>query len=383
MSPVDAAKEPPALVGQLEVRGESVVLRGAGGTLQLVNHGDWCWGTDASVFHGATVTVKGWPDGNGRLVVEEFAPGSTTDFLHGRVDVAADGRVGIRVRKDKWVELTNPALAEALKSFGGTPERPGTGVILPGPIDAVTTPDGARFTFAGDPEGYYLLTTLRDSNGAVEAEVAHGRRLSIETTAPVRTDYPDSRRFAFGKVRAGAGSEGRHFDAAWVSPPTWTPVWTSPAGTPSPTDSNRSLAAPFSQSPTGLVAFTPPALPSQPPTVFADRAVMKEQSSHAVFFIAGGAKLHIPNPAEFAALGLTGKSIRTVPDRVLAHVPDVPVDGSLLRERGGNGAVFVFENGTKRHITSPERFTERGYDWKNVVDVPNGSLERFAVGPPV
>lgn len=381
LSPADAAKEPPALVGVIEVRGESVVLRGAGGTLELVNQGSWCWGSDVSAFHGATVTVKGWPDGAGRLVVEEFAPGSSADFVHGRVEVSTDGRVGLRVRADKWVELSNPELAAALRSYGGDAERPGTGLILPGAVEAVTTPAGPRWTFAGNPEGYYLLTTLReraaDDGATFDAEVAHGRRLALTSTAPLRADFPASRRFAFGAVRGE-----RSFAASWVSPPSWLAVWGAPRGEPTPTQANRALAAAFSQSPQGLVSFSPPrALPEQPPIVYRDRAVLQELSKAAVFFIAGGAKLHIPDPQEFAAMGLTAASIRRVAERTLSHVADVPVDGTLVRERGTAG-VFVFDGGTRRHVPNPERFAQLGFQWAQVIDVPRGSLERFPTGAP-
>src|SRR5205814_2970442 len=71
----DERADAPAFTGKLEMQGERVVLTSGGATYQVVNTGNQCWGTDATAFYGQIVTVKGWPDGQGRLLAEEFAPG--------------------------------------------------------------------------------------------------------------------------------------------------------------------------------------------------------------------------------------------------------------------------------------------------------------------
>lgn len=138
-------KQAPALTGMLSVENGQPVLTTSAGTFECANASffklegdDWrqnytLGGHDVLAFAGRTVTVRGWPDaswkpgGRAALLVEEFAPGSSTDFVSGRVKPVGDSVI-INVTPTKQVKVTNPDLAAALKKYDKL------GVILPGPI---------------------------------------------------------------------------------------------------------------------------------------------------------------------------------------------------------------------------------------------------------
>ena len=44
----------------------------------------------------------------------------------------------------------------------------------------------------------------------------------------------------------------------------------------------------------------------------------------------------------------------------------MPKDGSLIGVEG-SPAIYVIENGKKRHITNEQTFNAYGYNWKNIV----------------
>ncbi|MFH1648471.1 MAG: peptidoglycan DD-metalloendopeptidase family protein [Patescibacteria group bacterium] len=95
-------------------------------------------------------------------------------------------------------------------------------------------------------------------------------------------------------------------------------------------------------------------------------------------------------------------------DKIYIYPPDVlkilppgstSSEGSFVQgpdfittESGSNGLlvklqndpkVYLIENGERRHITSPEVFTQRGYDWNDVIDVSQNILNLFKEGIPI
>jgi hypothetical protein len=346
----------PAFTGRVEMQGERVVFICEGQTFALQNSGSQCFVTDASAFNGQIVTVKGWPDGAGNLVAEEFAPGSSPDFVSGRVKVHPDGKVGVQVRDDeKWVEVTDATLARALRQVNGA------GVILPGPVDR----RGNTFRFDGNPRDYYVLTALDHATapGHFGAQVAHENgELDLRVPKGARSDLLDARRFVYGHLEPGMA-----FEAKWVSPPAWAAIWIQPFGIPSPTGETLLSTMPSEQPP--IASFEPgPIAPN--PRVFADGTLLKEESKDEVYLIVGGAKVHVPNPEQFSAMGLESSAIRMVPDRTMSTVPDVPVDGTLLRELGQE-AVFIVVGGAKMHVPNPEQFSAMSLDAGLIRTMPN------------
>lgn len=360
----DVPLQPPALTGTLRMDGERVLLETPTATLQVVNGGESVWGTDASAFLGQVVTIKGWPDAAGRLVAEEYAPGSSPDFLTGRVQLDAAGAVGIRVRQDKWVALDEP-LASALRPVAGS------GVILPGAVERA----GDGYRFAGRPADYYLLTALDHVTGPGRfgAKVAHAQgELDLRGPADSRTDLLDARRYVYGHF-----SQGLTFEASWVGPPSWAAVWEQPVA--EPLRSAEAAARWTASEPAPDAPFAPVGPVAPAPRVYPDRALLREASGSAVYLIVGGAKLHVPDPQQFEAMGLDWNSIRIVRDRTLGTVPDVPADGTLVKELSTDTA-YLIEGGQKRPLASPSRVAALGRTMAEIQVAPDGSLAGLPTG---
>jgi hypothetical protein len=117
------------------------------------------------------------------------------------------------------------------------------------------------------------------------------------------------------------------------------------------------------------------------PLVTPDGTLLKEQSNPAVYVVYGGAKFHIPSEEEFLALGFAWEAIRVEPDGALVSLPNVPRDGTLLKERS-TPPVYVMRGGRKSHIPNEQRFEELGFAWSDIRVVPDGVLARFLDGAP-
>lgn len=115
------------------------------------------------------------------------------------------------------------------------------------------------------------------------------------------------------------------------------------------------------------------------PIVTPDGTLLKERSNPAVYVVYGGAKFHIPSMEEFLALGFTWDAVHVQPDGALVYLPNVPRDGTLLRERS-TAPVYLMRGGRKSHIPNHQRFEELGLTWDDVRVVPNGVLARFQDG---
>jgi hypothetical protein len=111
-----------------------------------------------------------------------------------------------------------------------------------------------------------------------------------------------------------------------------------------------------------------------------DGTLLKEPLNPAVYIVYGGAKFHIPSEEEFVALGFSWGGIRVVPDGELLRIPDVPHDGTLLKERS-RPEVYVMRGSRKSHIPNEQRFEELGLAWGDIRVVPDGALARLSDGP--
>lgn len=83
-------------------------------------------------------------------------------------------------------------------------------------------------------------------------------------------------------------------------------------------------------------------------------------------------KRHITSPTVFLGLGFSSDEVVSVNDSALPGQmgPNVSSaerhpDGMLVRN-DNNGAVYLLENGQKRHVVSPETFYSHGFKWKRV-----------------
>ncbi len=108
-----------------------------------------------------------------------------------------------------------------------------------------------------------------------------------------------------------------------------------------------------------------------------DGTLLRERSSSQVYVMAGGAKFQIREEFD---LGFPEPDIQVVPDGSLARIPDIPRDGTLLRERSSAG-VYVMVSRAKLAIPSLKEFHALGYRESDIRVVPTGSLARLADVP--
>jgi len=107
-------------------------------------------------------------------------------------------------------------------------------------------------------------------------------------------------------------------------------------------------------------------------------------STGTVYVVQGGIKRGIPNATTLEALGFDWSDVLTIPDSVLGSLPsgepllDVLADGNLLRGTGPE--VYVMQGGARRHITSPAALSGCGYDWDAVRVIPDFRLDRIPSG---
>lgn len=141
------------------------------------------------------------------------------------------------------------------------------------------------------------------------------------------------------------------------------------------------------QSPPSFVQPPPPEFTTPPKTeqeLLKERAskdgyLFREDGSNKVFVVQGGTKYFVPSEQEFEALGYKWDQIEVVPRGSLSFLRDRPAERVLLRERD-SAAVYYYENGQKRGIVSPQAFERRGYKWSDIKVVPSGTLKDETLG---
>lgn len=221
------AKQPPALTGELSMVAGLPTLKTAAGTftVQSINP---VGANDISAFAGRVVTVRGWPDGTWQpggtatLMAEEWAPGTSHEFVTGRIAVDGDN-VSIRVNPNKKVLITDATLKGVLKAYNEL------GIVLPGPVVGESTSPEYRTA----PEDYYILGGFSNAqNPALAAEavvfnlqLAHGKSLKTNVPRVAWDSVPRTQRhYLYGHIENG------EFKAKGLTPTAGG--WSSPAYTP-------------------------------------------------------------------------------------------------------------------------------------------------------
>ena len=131
--------------------------------------------------------------------------------------------------------------------------------------------------------------------------------------------------------------------------------------------------------------FTPP--PKTPQQELKERAskdgfLYREEGSDTVYVVQGGTRYAVPSAQEFEALGYKWDQVENVPRGSLGHLPSRPQERVLLRERN-SPAVYYYENGQKRGITSAEAFERHGFKWSDIKTIPSGTLKDETIGSPM
>lgn len=113
--------------------------------------------------------------------------------------------------------------------------------------------------------------------------------------------------------------------------------------------------------------------------------LLVKDAQKTYWYIENGVRQRIPDNT-FLTLYFRGRVAKTWNSKQLAAVtqgaPYGLQNGELVRGKKSS-AVFVIENQERRPITSERDFLELGYEWKNVVTLPDRLLETYHVGAPV
>lgn len=189
------------------------------GTYDLVTNGraPWNlrWSGELMSFEGQTVTLRAQPSKSGKVLeVRELAPGTSDQFVHGRVLVKGDD-VFINVRPGKQVKVMNGELSALLKDWDKV------AFILPGEV--TYSEADAQWLFDGTPDSVYLLTKLNPGEGVYYADTPFER---VHLTAAenlggvLPNEKMGQRIFVHGKLlpRPPGGTEPhrRYFEADWI-----------------------------------------------------------------------------------------------------------------------------------------------------------------------
>lgn len=121
---------------------------------------------------------------------------------------------------------------------------------------------------------------------------------------------------------------------------------------------------------------------------FKDGTLIKG-SSPAVYVISDNKRRLIPDEATFNASGYKWENIRTISDRALNAIPELPPlsarivfkDGTLLK--GSRAAIYVISSGRRRLIPNGQTFDALGYRWENVQQISDSQLEEIPEMPPL
>ncbi len=111
-------------------------------------------------------------------------------------------------------------------------------------------------------------------------------------------------------------------------------------------------------------------------------ALLQERGKDGIYVIYGGTKFPVPSQAAFNALSFLPGNMHTVPQGSLAKLPELPVDGTLLREMS-RSEVYVMRNSTRHWVPSSQMFLAQGFIWDNVRVVPDGDLAPIPDGGPI
>jgi hypothetical protein len=63
--------------------------------------------------------------------------------------------------------------------------------------------------------------------------------------------------------------------------------------------------------------------------------------------------------------------------------PDVSVGAFLATPREGGGAIYFMDEGRGRHVTSPAKMDQYGFDWDKVVKIPQVVIDWLPKGPDI
>jgi hypothetical protein len=111
-----------------------------------------------------------------------------------------------------------------------------------------------------------------------------------------------------------------------------------------------------------------------PPSLYSTGTLLKLSTSPRVYVVIQNKKKWISTPEVFTQLGYQWTSIQTISDTTLKQYPDY--EDNLIRQRN-DYKVYLVVNGVKRHIPNPPIFLDYGFLWTDVVDTDQSVIDKY------
>lgn len=130
-----------------------------------------------------------------------------------------------------------------------------------------------------------------------------------------------------------------------------------------------------------------PALAGSPCPAFVppDGSLVQGAGSSAVYQVREGVKRHVPNALSFNGHGLRWGDLDVLPASYVNSIstgnPLMNISATGVLITGSGSAVYVMENGAKRHLANAAVFSGCGYAWDAIIGVDDASLAAVPPGP--
>ncbi len=262
---------------------------------------------------------------------------------------------------DEPLRMDRSGVGQPMMHFGMAPSAAAGGfstIVMPQMADAISRPATPRRTSSTVRMLLIALVLVLIGAGGglfyffvIASNAAANNVLYLHHTAAVQT-----------QTSTNATSMVQQNNS--VPSPTSVPSMPTPTATPVP--------------PTPTPTSVPPTPTPISQPAFADGSLVKAANNATVYVVYGGAKFAIPNPTVFNSLGFKWNAIQSYSAAVIAAIPNVPRDGTMLREQH-TAPVYLMRAGAKCHVLSSDGVLKAG-GWGMVKVVPDGSLAKFPPG---
>ena len=113
--------------------------------------------------------------------------------------------------------------------------------------------------------------------------------------------------------------------------------------------------------------------------------ILQDSKDSRVYYVFGGKRHYVPNPATLQALGLE-KQVQGASDSEIDQIAPgdpLPSLSSKVIQKASTGEVFLLENGKRRHVPDPETLQSLHVSKEQVQGVLDAVVDAFPLGDPL
>jgi hypothetical protein len=119
---------------------------------------------------------------------------------------------------------------------------------------------------------------------------------------------------------------------------------------------------------------TPDPSPNPTPITYPESTLLKTPDSFKIYVIINQKKKWIPTPEVFETLGYEWTNITIIDKNDLFSIPDY--EDNLIRALN-DFKVYLIVQGIKRHIPNPEIFLNYGFEWNDIKEVNQETINQY------